>query len=320
MTPSIPKSFKDIYDTHDLIKPHIVRTPVLNNESLNELSGADLYFKCENFQKIGAFKARGALNALLRLSKETLKKGVATHSSGNHAQALAYASKIVGTKATIVMPANSARIKIDGVRKLGGKIIFCEPTTEDRERKLKAFIANEGAVYIPPYNHEWIIAGQGTAAMELIEDCAGLDAIVAPVGGGGLISGTAIYSKIMDSRIHVFGAEPENLDDAKRSLVSGKLEKNTELKSSIADGLRTTLGDITFQCIRDHVQDILTVTEGEIVSSMKLIWQHLKITAEPSCAVTLAAILKEMQYFKGKKVGVIISGGNVDFSDIPFMK
>ncbi|MFN6037869.1 MAG: threonine/serine dehydratase [Bacteroidota bacterium] len=319
MNLKLPETIEELNVIHSLIKPYVVKTPVIQNDYMNEISGSSLFFKCENFQRIGAFKARGAVHAILRAGKEAVRNGVATHSSGNHAQALAYAAKVSGTKAIIVMPENSAKVKIEGVKRLGGKIVFCKPTTEDREQKLKEVLEQTKAFFIPPYNHEWVICGQGTASKELIEEIEGLDVIITPVGGGGLLSGTAIFARILKSDIKIFGAEPENLDDAKRSLQTGKIQTNTLGKDSIADGLRTTLGEKTFVCIQKNVSDILTVSESEIIEAMRKMWQCLKITAEPSCAVTMAAILKYPELFQQKRVGVIVSGGNVDFSEVPFL-
>ncbi|MBC7865408.1 MAG: threonine/serine dehydratase, partial [Bacteroidia bacterium] len=279
----------------------------------------EVFFKCENFQKIGAFKARGAVHAVKNLLPEQLKNGVATHSSGNHAQALAYAANLVGCKAYIVMPKNSAQVKMQGVKRLGAEVIECDNNLEARESTLNEVVKKTGAFFIPPFDHEWIIAGQGTAAKELIEEIPGLDFIVAPCGGGGLLSGTALTAHIMNKEIKVIGAEPENVGDAAISFKTGNIEKNDPAKSTIADGLRTSLGEITIKCIREHVNQILTVSENEIIEAMKIIWSHLKITAEPSSVVPLAVLLKNKDLFKGKRTGIIISGGNVDFASIPFL-
>ena len=316
--PQLPKSERDFREILQRIHPFILKTPVLSGSYFDEECDTQLFFKCENFQKIGAFKARGALNALLRLTPEQLKNGVATHSSGNHAQALAYAAKVVGTKALIVMPSNSAKVKTQGVQRLGGEIIWCEPNTQDRESKLNAVVKQTGAYFVPPYNHEWIIGGQGTAAIELMDEVQDLDILVAPTGGGGLLSGTALAAAMVNPQIVVYGAEPEALNDAARSFESGKIETNPPEAFTIADGLRTSLGELTLGCILKHVKQILTVTEGEIILAMQTIWERLKITAEPSSAVALAAVLKNKGLFSGKRVGIIISGGNVDLSDLPF--
>ena len=319
-SPALPESIEDIAAIRELIRPYITKTPVLTNEELNHEVGAELFFKCENFQKIGAFKARGAVHAVLRLSDVQRNKGVATHSSGNHAQALAYAAKLFGLKATIVMPENSAQIKIDGVKRMGGQIIWCEASPQDREAKLQKVLDDTGSVFIPPFNHEWVIGGQSTVAAEFLEEISNLDALVAPTGGGGLLSGTSLAASIIRPSVQVYGAEPENVNDAFRSMKSGKIEENPPGSFTIADGLRTNLGTITFSCIKKHVQDIFIVSEGEISGAMKKMWEKLKITAEPSCAVALAVVMKYNEIFRGKRVGIIVSGGNVDFSDLPFLK
>ena len=318
--PLLPDTISKLNKVHKLIRPYIIRTPVIESPALNDQCGSQLFFKCENFQRVGAFKARGALHAILRLNKAQLINGVATHSSGNHAQALAYAAKITNTKAIIVMPENATQAKIDGVKNLGGEIIFCEATLNAREKRLLEVIKQTGAYFVPPYNHEWIIAGQGTAAKELIEDNPGLDFIIAPVGGGGLLSGTALAAKLINNQISVYGAEPENLNDAQRSFKSGKIEINNPENTTMADGLRTTLGEITLNCILRYVKDILTVKESEILESMILMRKHLKITAEPSGAVALAAVVKSKSLFQGKKVGIIVSGGNIDPTQFPLLK
>jgi threonine dehydratase len=317
-SPQLPQSQHELEEIYSLIRPFIIKTPVLSSDVINQLCGAEIFFKCENFQKIGAFKARGAVHAIKRLSAEQLKNGVATHSSGNHAQALAYAATLVKAPAYIVMPENSARVKLEGVKRLGAEVILCESTPEAREKKLEEVVAKTGAFFVPPFNHEWVIAGQGTAAKELIEEIPGLETIVAPTGGGGLLSGTAIFANLLSKEIKVYGAEPENVNDALRSFQSGVIEKNETGKTSIADGLRTSLGDKTLYCIRNYVEDILTVSEEEIVEAMKIMWTQLKITAEPSSAVTLAAIMKHKAIFGGRRTGVIVSGGNVDLSSLPF--
>lgn len=302
------------------IKPFVFRTPILVNDTINELTGAKLLFKCENLQRIGAFKARGAINAVLQLSEENKERGVATHSSGNHAQALALAAKTIGIDAHIVMPENSPQIKIDGVKKLNGQIVFCKPNLESRETTLNEVIKNTGATFIPPYNHQHIIAGQGTAALEFIEDGPSLDAILAPLGGGGLLSGTALSSKYWSPSTKVYGCEPEVVDDGLRSFRSGKIEPNEPDAHTIADGLRTQLGDLTLYFIREHVHDILTVTESEIVEAMEIIWKNLKVIIEPSAAVPFAAVLKNREKFKNCSVGIILSGGNVDLAKVPFLQ
>lgn len=309
--------FEDIKNASVRIKEYIHRTPVLTSQSINKLTGAHIFFKCENFQKAGAFKARGAINAVLQLSSEDLEKGVATHSSGNHAAALAMAAKIAGAQAHIVMPENAPKIKVAAVKQYGGIITFCEPTLEDRESVLKDVSNRTGAVFIPPYNHPHIIAGQGTAALELIVETKYLEIIMAPVGGGGLLSGTAIASKHLSPNTAVIGAEPEQADDAYQSFKSGQLipAKNPV---TIADGLKTSLGTLTFEAIQKFTDEIYTVSESAISDAMRMIWERMKIIVEPSCAVPLAAIFTYPEYFRGKKTGIILSGGNVDLDRLPW--
>ena len=299
-----------IEQAHERIKPYIHHTPVLSSGSINEMAGCFIYFKCENFQKIGAFKARGAMNAILSLSSEDRAKGVATHSSGNHAQALARAAKLMGVKSYIVMPRTAPEIKKKGVRAFGGEIFECEPTLAARESTLAEVVKKTGATEIHPFNNYDVIAGQATAAKELFEEVHALDYILAPVGGGGLLSGTALAAKYFSPKTIVIAGEPAGSDDAYRSMQSGKIEEAQS--NTVADGLLTTLGDKTFPIIRENVQEIITVTDPEIISAMRLIWERLKIIIEPSCAVPFAAVLKEPSKFKGKKVGIILSGGNVD--------
>ena len=299
-----------IQQAHERIKPYIHRTPVISSTGINELAGCKIYFKCENFQKIGAFKARGAMNAALSLSKENLAKGLATHSSGNHAQALARAAKLLGVPAYIVMPSTAPEVKKRGVKGFQGQIFECEPTLQARETTLAEVIKETNATEIHPFNNYDVIAGQATAAKELIEDTDRLDFILAPVGGGGLLSGTLLAAKYFSPGTQVIAGEPEGADDAYRSVKSGKIEPSQA--ASVADGLLTSLGDKTFPIIRDHVKEIITVSDAEIISAMRLIWERMKIIVEPSCAVPLAALLKEKKKFSGKKVGIILSGGNVD--------
>lgn len=300
-----------IEQAHTRIKPYIHRTPVFTSSGLNELAGCSLYFKCENFQKIGAFKARGAMNAVLSLSPEARSKGIATHSSGNHAQAVARAAHIAGVPAYIVMPRNAPEVKKRGVRGYGGQIFECEPTSEAREKMLEEVIRKTGATLVHPFNDYAVIAGQATAAKELIEDVPEpLDVILTPVGGGGLLSGTLLAVKYFSPGTSVIAGEPAGSDDAFRSLHSGKIEPAQA--KTIADGLLTSLGDKTFAIIRDHVKEIITVTDEEIVQAMRTIWERMKIIIEPSCAVPFAAVLKAKEKFAGKKTGIILSGGNVD--------
>lgn len=310
-------SFKEIQDAHTRIQPFIHRTPVLTNSSLNEMTGSDLYFKCENFQKVGAFKIRGATNTVLQLSKDELSRGVVTASSGNHGAALAMAVSKLGGKTTVVMPNNTSKIKVNNVERNGGKIIWCEPNQSSREKTLKTVLEESGGVLVHPYNNERIIAGQGTAAKELLEDYPDLDCIVSPVSGGGLLSGSVISAKSLNSDIQVFGAEPKEADDAFRSLKMGDIQSN-ETTNTICDGLRAQIGSITFPIIQEKVDRIITMSEQEIIESMELIWERMKIIVEPSSTITLGAVLKEKELFKGKKVGLILSGGNVDLGTLPF--
>ncbi len=301
---------RTIEEAHARIKAYVHRTPVMTSAGIDALAACRLFVKCENFQKIGAFKARGAMNAVLSLSPEDLSKGVATHSSGNHAQALARAAKIAGVKSYIVMPRTSAEIKKRGVRGFDGEIFECEPTLEARERSLAEVIRKTGATAIHPFNDYAVIAGQATAAKELIEEENDLDIIIVPVGGGGLLSGTALAAAFFSPNTIVMAAEPAGADDTFRSLQSGKIE--TSQANSIADGLLTSLGDKTFPIIQQYVKEVITVTDAEIISAMRLIWERQKIIVEPSGAVPLAAVLKAKEKFQHKKVGMILTGGNVD--------
>jgi threonine dehydratase len=304
--------FKEIEAAHDRIKSYIHRTPVLSSQNINEIAGCEIFFKCENLQKVGAFKFRGATNAVLQLSDEQKKNGVVTHSSGNHAQALALAAKMQGIKAVIVMPSTAPKVKKAAVAGYGAEIVECEPTLEARETTANKIISERGMTFVHPYNNDFIIAGQGTAAKELIEEVGDLDIVSAPVGGGGLLSGTAISTKAILPDAKVIAAEPKGADDAYRSFKAGKLIPQTA-PNTICDGLLTSLGDKTFEVISEKVDDILTVEEETVKKAMRLTWERMKIIIEPSSAVCLATILENPEVFKGKKVGVIISGGNVDF-------
>ncbi len=295
---------------HALIKPYIHHTPVMTSESIDAMAGCSLFFKCENFQKVGAFKARGAINAALKLTPEQRVKGVATHSSGNHAQALARAAKILGIASYIVMPRTAPEIKKRGVRAYGGQIFECEPTLAARESTLKEVILKTGSTEIHPFNNYDVMEGQATCAKELFEEIPNLDFLLAPVGGGGLLSGTALAAKYFSPSTAVIAGEPAGSDDAYRSMKSGQIEQAQS--NTIADGLLTTLGTKTFPIIRDNVKEIITVTDEEIVAAMRIIWERMKIIIEPSCAVPFAAVLKEKSRFVGKRVGIILSGGNVD--------
>ena len=305
-----PPDKQAIEEAHKRIEQYVQRTPIITSSSVDEMAGCKLYFKCENFQKVGAFKARGAMNAALQLSGDERLKGLATHSSGNHGQAVARAAKILNTKAFIVMPRTSPEIKKRGVTAYGGEVVLCEPNLSDRERSLREVIERTGAAEIHPFNNYDVISGQASVAKEMIEDIRGLDILVCPVGGGGLLSGTALAAKYFSPETRVIGAEPAGADDAFRSLKSGKIEPATI--NSIADGLLATLGEKTFSIIRAEVKEIITATDEEIVGAMRLIWERMKIIVEPSAAVALAIILNSKKVFSGKQVGVILSGGNVD--------
>jgi threonine dehydratase len=307
----------NIIQSHERIKPYINRTPVLFSEKINEIAGASLFFKCENLQKIGAFKARGGINAALSLPKETSKKGICTHSSGNHAQAVALAAKMLGTKAYIVMPKNAPIIKMEGVKQLGADLILCEPTLQARETGVLEIINKYGAAFIHPFDNYDVIAGQATAAKELFEDYSSLQAIFAPVGGGGLLSGTGLAAHYFSPQTRVYAGEPEGAADAILSFNSGKIEKASYI-NTIADGLLTHLSDKTLEIIRKTVTAIFLVSDQEIMEAMKLIFKHLKIVVEPSAAVPLAAILKHKEAFQNQQCGIILSGGNVDLDSLSF--
>jgi len=303
---------------HDRIRPYIHRTPVLTSHLLDEMVGANVFFKCENLQKMGAFKMRGATNAILSLSKDQQEKGVVTHSSGNFAQALSLAAREVGTKAYIVMPQNAPKVKKDAVKGYGGEIIESESTPIAREEIAEKVRIEKGLSFIHPSNDNDVIHGQGTAAMELLEDHPELDYIISPVGGGGLIAGTALAAKYFSDKCKVIGGEPKNMDDAYQSLMSGEIKFNENGATTIADGLRTFLGDRNFPIIKENVERIIRVEENEIVEAMKLIWERMKIVVEPSSAVAFAALLKEKDKFNNKNIGIIVSGGNVDLKNLPF--
>ena len=308
---------KNLIDCHNRIKPFIHNTPVLTSSYINEITDADVYFKCENFQKMGAFKMRGAANAILRLSDEQKSNGVVTHSSGNHAQAISLAAKKIGIKAYIVMPSNAPEIKKEAVKGYGGELIECESNLEAREAAAKDVVHSKSATFIHPSNNLDVIIGQGTVTKELIEQYGSFDHILVPIGGGGLIAGSALAAKYFGKNCTVIGAEPFEVDDAYRSLKSGKIETN-ESANTIADGLKTQLGDKNFPIIRNEIKSIIRITEEEIIESMKIIWERLKVICEPSCSPPLAAVLKNKETFRNKKVGIIISGGNVDLNNLPF--
>ena len=310
-------NFDRIRAAHERIRRHIHRTPVLTNSWLNDACRSPLFFKCENFQKVGAFKARGATNAVFALDDETARRGVATHSSGNHGAAVARAAKLRGIPAHIVMPSNSAKVKIRAVEGYSARVVFCEPIEESREIKCAEVITQTGATLIHSFENEHVIAGQGTAAMELLEDITDLDVIVCPVGGGGLLSGTAIAAKSMRPEIKVIAVEPENADDAAQSFRAGR-RLVTEKKFTIADGLRTNIGEPNFAIIQQYVDDIVTVSEDAIVTAMRTIWETMKIVIEPSAAVPYAAIAKRIIDVETKRVGIILTGGNVDLDTLPW--
>jgi len=299
------------------VAPYVHRTPVLTSRLLNELAGAEVFFKCENLQKMGAFKMRGAINAIQQLSEEQKKAGVVTHSSGNFGQALALAAKNLGVNAYIVMPSSAPTVKIEAVRAYGGLVTITEPTLEAREKTAAAIVLEKGAVFLHPSNDLNVILGQGTAALEFLEDQSDLEYIMAPIGGGGLIAGTALAAHYFGTNCRVVGGEPMQVDDAFRALKSGKIEYNKSA-DTIADGLKTNLGDKNFPIIVALVSEIIRVEEEEIISAMRLIWERLKLVIEPSSAVPFAALLKEKEKFKNKKIGIILSGGNVELSNLPF--
>jgi threonine dehydratase len=297
----------------DRINPYIHKTPVLTNQSINEISGIEFYFKCENFQKIGAFKIRGGMNASLKLSAEQLAKGLATHSSGNHAQAMAFAGKQLGTKAYIVMPSTSPQVKVNAVKGYGAEVIMCDPNQAARETTLQSIVDKTGATFVHPYDNEDVIEGQATCVKELIEEIPNLEIVITPVGGGGLLSGTCLGVHYFKPNLKIYAGEPEGAADAILSFKSGKVEKAPYV-NTIADGLLTTLSERTLGIIKAHVTDILLVTEDEIKAALRLIYERMKIVVEPSCVVPFAAALKNPTLFKGKKVGIILTGGNVDLA------
>lgn len=303
-------NYNNIVEAHERIRPFINQTPVITCQAMNEIFEAELFFKCENQQKAGAFKFRGATNAVLSLTGKEASRGVATHSSGNHAAALALAAHNRGISAFIVMPKDAPAIKIEHVKKFGGRITFCEPTLQAREETLNEVIEQTGATFIPPYNYFDVICGQGTAALELIEEAGPFDMIMAPVGGGGLLSGTAVAARHLMPASLIIGGEPANADDAYRSLKAGKIIPSVN-PDTIADGLKTSLGDLTFEIISQNVDHIFTASEAAIREAMVLLKTRAGILAEPSSAVPLAAMLENREFFKGRKTGVIISGGNI---------
>lgn len=317
-------TYQDVIEAHARIKPYIHRTPVLTSTYLNELTGAELFFKCENFQKAGAFKVRGASNAVFGLSDEAAAKGVCTHSSGNHALSLSYAAGRRGIPCNVVMPRTAPQAKKDAVKGYGGIITECEPSTTSREAVFAVVQAETGGDFVHPYNDPRVIAGQGTCSKELMEQMQeehghGLDMVVAPIGGGGMISGTCLTLSNIAPDMQIIASEPEQADDAYRSFKAGHIIAD-DAPVTIADGLKVPLKDLTWHFVSNHVSDIFTASEQEIIDAMKLTWQRMKIVMEPSCAVPLATIIKNREFFKGKRVGVVITGGNVDLDKLPWMQ
>ena len=310
-------TYNDIEKAHQRISDHIHNTTILTSDSLNNELGSNLFFKCENFQKTGSFKIRGATNSILQLNDKEIKNGIITTSSGNHGAAVAFIANKIGASSKIIMPNNTPKNKIENVKRYGGEIFYCEPNIKSREYTLEKMVQKSGGSIIHPYNDEKIIAGQGTAAKELIEKVPDLDAIICPVSGGGLLSGTLLAAKNLKPDIKVFGAEPENADDTYRSVLKNKIMSN-KTTDTIADGLRAQVGTITFPIIKENVDKILLVSEEMIISSMYMIWQRLKIIVEPSCSIVLAALMINSKRFLNKKVGLILTGGNYDLKQIPW--
>ncbi len=311
-------TFDDVIVAHERIAPYVHRTPVLTSSFLNDLTGAELFFKCENLQKAGAFKARGASNAVFGLTDAQAAKGVATHSSGNHGTCLSYAAGRRGIPCTVVMPRTAPQAKKDAVKGYGGRVIECDPSTSSREAVFADVVAETGAEFVHPYNDLRVIVGQATCSREMLEQIRGLDAIIAPIGGGGMISGTCLTVSSIAPAVQIYAAEPEQADDACRSFKAGHIIAD-DAPETIADGLKVPLKENTWHYVQKHVTDILTASEDEIVEAMKLTWKRMKIVIEPSCAVPLATILKNPQVFRGRRVGVVITGGNVDLDKLPWM-
>ncbi|MEO1283001.1 MAG: beta-hydroxyaspartate dehydratase BhcB [Pseudomonadota bacterium] len=312
-------TFADVITAHERIAPYIHRTPILTSSYLNALTGAELFFKCENFQKAGAFKVRGASNAVFGLSESMAEKGVATHSSGNHALSLSYAAGRRGIPCTVVMPRTAPQAKKDAVLGYGGRIVECEPSTTSREATFAEVVAETGSEFVHPYNDPRVIMGQATCSREMLEQVEDLDAVIAPIGGGGMISGTCLTLSNVAPKTKIYAAEPKNADDAYRSLKAGHIIAD-DAPQTVADGLKVPLKELTWHFVSNHVTDIFTATEDEIIAAMKLTWQRMKIVIEPSCAVPLATILKNRNVFAGQRVGVIITGGNVDLDKLPWIK
>lgn len=310
--------FDDVKVAHERIKPWIHRTPVLTSETLDRMSGAELFFKCENLQKAGAFKVRGATNAVFSLTDEEAGRGVATHSSGNHALSLSRAAGCRGIPGTVIMPETASRAKMRAVEGYGGEIITCKPSLEARESTLNALVERTGANFVHPYNDHRVIAGQATCSLELNEDAGPLDAVVAPIGGGGMISGTSLTISTIAPDTRVYAAEPKNADDAYRSFKAGYIIED-DAPDTVADGLKVSLRDLSWHFVSNYVTDILLATEEEIIDAMRLVWERMKIVIEPSSAVAVAAILKNPDVFRGQRVGVILTGGNVDMYKLPWL-
>jgi threonine dehydratase len=319
LAPMYIPTFDDVVAAHDRIRPYIHRTPVLTSSYFNELVGAELFFKCENFQKAGAFKVRGACNAVFGLSEAQAEAGVCTHSSGNHALSLSYAAGRRGIACNVVMPRTAPEAKKDAVRGYGGVITECEPSTTSREAVFAQVQARTGGDFVHPYNDPRVVAGQATCSREFMEQVEGLNCMVAPIGGGGMISGTCLTLSSTAPGVEIFAAEPKNADDAYRSFKAGHIIAD-DAPETVADGLKVPLKDLTWHFVSNHVTDIFTATEEEIIEAMKLTWKRMKIVIEPSCAVPLAIILKNKDVFRGRRVGVIITGGNVDLDTLPWMK
>lgn len=311
-------NFDDVRQAHDRIKPHIHHTPVLTSDYFDAKTGAKLFFKCENFQKAGAFKVRGASNAVFGLDEAAAAKGVATHSSGNHALSLSYAAGRRGIPCTVVMPKTAPQAKKDAVRGYGGTIIECEPSTSSREAVFAEVVAKTGAEFVHPYNDPRVIAGQATCSLEMLKQVDDLDCVVAPIGGGGMISGTCLTLSNIAPSVKIYAGEPEQADDAYRSFKAGHIIAD-DAPVTVADGLKVPLKDLTWYFVSNFASDVLTVSEQEIIDAMKLTWQRMKIVIEPSCAVPLAVILKNPDLFRGKRVGVIVTGGNVDLDNLPWI-
>ena len=311
-------TYKDVEAAHERIAPHIHKTPVLTSRFMDKLSGAELFFKCENLQKAGAFKVRGASNAVFGLDDDKARLGVATHSSGNHALSLSYAAGRRGIDVTVVMPRTASQAKKDAVIGYGGQIVECEPSVSSREAVFAQVVAETGADFVHPYNDPRVIAGQGTCARELVDQVHGLDAVVAPIGGGGMVSGTCLTLSNIAPNVAIYAAEPENADDAYRSFKAGHIIAD-DAPQTVADGLKVPLKELTWHFVSNHVTDILTASEQEIIDAMKITWQRMKIVMEPSSAVPLATILKNRDVFAGKRVGVIVTGGNVDVDKLPWL-